>query len=67
MMNVRELDVVTLTRDLPEQGLAAGAIGTVVHVFSKPNVAYEVEFADEDGRTKAMVTLTADQFRVGPS
>ena len=66
-MNIRELDVVTLTRDLPEQGLAAGATGTVVHVFHAPRVAYEVEFIDENGSTQAMVTLTQDQFTVGPS
>jgi hypothetical protein len=64
-MNVNELDVVTLTEDLPDHGIKAGATGTVVSVFHKPRPAYEVEFVDEeDGSTIAMVTLTADQFAV---
>jgi hypothetical protein len=63
-MDVRELDVVTLAADLPADGLHAGDTGTVVHVFHKPYTAYEVEFTDSDGRTIAMVTLTANQFRL---
>jgi hypothetical protein len=59
----KELDVVTLTTDLPGDGLRAGEIGTVVHVFHRPYTAYEVEFTDSDGMTTAMVTLTADQIR----
>jgi hypothetical protein len=63
-MNVNELDVVVLTTPLPEDGLAVGAIGTVVHVFHAPRTAYEVEFVDDEGTTTAMATLTRDQFRL---
>jgi hypothetical protein len=63
-MDVREFDVVALAADLPGDGLRAGDTGTVVHVFHTPYTAYEVEFADSDGRTIAMVTLTANQFRL---
>jgi Domain of unknown function (DUF4926) len=59
-----ELDVVTLATDLPEDGLRAGATGTVVHIFHRPHTAYEVEFADSEGVTTAMVTLTAEQLRL---
>ncbi|MGC4866226.1 DUF4926 domain-containing protein [Micromonospora sp. DT53] len=45
----------------PSERLPAGATGTVVHVFDGPPTAYEVEFADADGRTVAMVTLRAGQ------
>ena len=62
---VQELDVVALVVDLPEQGLDAGAEGTIVHVFHRPRLAYEVEFADGDGATIAMTTLTPDQVRPG--
>ena len=48
---------------LPEEGLAAGAVGTVVHVFQMPETAYEVELADEDGRTICTVALTPDKIR----
>ena len=65
-MKFNELDVVTLTVDLPEDGLPAGATGTVVHIFHRPYTAYEVEFTDSDGTTTAMVTVTADQLRAAP-
>ncbi|MFI6236969.1 DUF4926 domain-containing protein [Micromonospora sp. NPDC050784] len=60
-------DVVELREAIPGEQLPAGAVGTVVHVFDSPSTAYEVEFADADGRTIAMVTLRADQVirRVG--
>lgn len=57
-------DVVELIVDLPDEGLATGSVGTVVHVFHEPNLAYEVEFADDEGRTVAMVPLTPDQVRL---
>jgi hypothetical protein len=63
-MEIKELDVVALTDSLPDQGLDAGAVGTIVHIFHKPNIAYEVEFIDDDGATIAMATLTPDQFRM---
>jgi hypothetical protein len=62
-VNLNELDVVTLTTDLPDDGLQAGATGTVVHIFHRPYTAYEVEFTDSDGITVAIVTLTVDQIR----
>lgn len=56
-------DIVELIADMPEEGLSAGAIGTVVHIFDKPNLAYEVEFTDDSGKTIAQVPLTPDQIR----
>ncbi|MDI3340931.1 MAG: DUF4926 domain-containing protein [Sphaerobacter sp.] len=58
----RELDQVVLMRDLPEFGLAAGDLGTVVHVYPGGR-AYEVEFAALGGETVAVVTLPADAVR----
>ena len=63
-MESRELDAVMLTEDLPAVGLTAGTIGTVVHVFRMPDLAYEVEFTDQDGATVALVTVRAGQ--IGP-
>ena len=40
---IRELDIVALVRDLPEEGLAAGQTGTVVFVHGGDE-AFEVEF-----------------------
>jgi hypothetical protein len=59
-MSFKELDVVRLATDLPDEGLAAGAVGTVVHIFRTPSTAYEVEFVDEEGETLAMATLAED-------
>jgi hypothetical protein len=56
-------DLIELVADLPDEGLSAGAVGTVVHIFDAPNLAYEVEFTDHDGRTLAQVPLTPDQIR----
>ncbi len=59
------LDVIHTRDAIPEHGLPAGAVGTVLEVFDKPTRAYEVEFANEDGETIAMVTLTPAQVREG--
>jgi hypothetical protein len=60
--NLSLLDVVTLNHDLPEHSLAAGAIGTIVEVFTVPDEAFEVEFCDSQGCTKSMMALRQDQI-----
>ena len=59
---VKVLDVVALTEDLPENKLERGQVGTVVELLA-PDV-YEVEFADNDGRTYAEVAVKEDQLLV---
>ena len=59
---IKELDDVILACDLPEHGLSAGDIGTVVLVHRNA-AGYEVEFTELDGDTIAVVTLLADQVR----
>ena len=54
------LDVVAITKDLPEQGLYRGQVGTVVEILA-PGV-FEVEFSDDEGRTYASTSLEADQL-----
>ncbi|WP_067496582.1 DUF4926 domain-containing protein [Actinoplanes sp. TFC3] len=61
-MNFEELDAVQLTAPVPGDGLEAGAVGTVVHVFHTPYLAYEVEFVDDQGATIAMTTLRPEQI-----
>ena len=56
-------DPVTLVQDLPDDGLRAGMVGAIVDVYTKPAVAYEVEFADAYGRTIAQLALFPDQVR----
>ena len=59
---MKELDLVVLTRDLPEHGLARGDVGTVVHAYSDGE-AYEVEFVVASGETVAVLTLESCDVR----
>lgn len=62
MRAIKELDCVVLNTDLPGNRLAAGDVGTVVHVYGDAE-AFEVEFADQDGRTVALVTIARTQIK----
>jgi uncharacterized protein DUF4926 len=59
---IKEHDRVVLTKSVPGEGLKAGDVGTVVHVYDKGR-AYEVEFLTLDGETVAVTTLEAGQVR----
>jgi len=61
-MMIREHDCVVLTQDMPEEGLQAGDIGTVVHIH-QGGAGYEVEFMTLTGETVAVATLLAVQVR----
>ena len=52
--------VVALLEDLPEHGLVRGQVGTVVESWA-PGI-YEVEFADQSGKTFAMAALKTEQM-----
>lgn len=55
-------DVVEPTVDLPGEGLKAGAVGTIIEVYRNPDLAYEVEFSDGEGRTLPMLALGAQHL-----
>lgn len=59
---IQEHDCVVLVADLPSEKLAAGDVGIVAHVHGSEE-AFEVEFADRDGRTIALVTLVRTQIK----
>ena len=59
---LREHERVVLTSSLPDEGLVAGDVGTIVHVYGDDQ-AYEVEFVALDGHTTAIATLEAHQVR----
>ena len=59
---IKEHDCIVLTKNLPEEGLEAGDICTVVHIH-KGGEGYEVEFMTLTGETVALVTLLAGQVR----
>jgi Domain of unknown function (DUF4926) len=59
----KEHDRVVLTAPMPAEGLEAGDVGTIVHVYADGQ-AYEVEFVALDGHTAAVATV--DIARVRP-
>ena len=56
-----EHDVVALTANRPEDRLWIGAVGAVVHCYGNKDV-YEVEFVDEQGRSKCVATVPGSQI-----
>jgi hypothetical protein len=64
---IDELDVVVLTRDLPDAGLVAGDLATVVMVYAGADGAvagYEIEVVATDGRTVALLTVKPEDVRL---
>ncbi len=59
---IKEHDRVVLAATVPSEGLVAGDVGTVVHVY-RDGQAYEVEFTTLEGKTAAVVTLETSQVR----
>lgn len=65
-MNDRQLDLletVIVTVDLPDDDVPAGDLGAIVEVYSSPELAYEVEFVNPDGTTRALLTLSPEDIR----
>lgn len=58
----KEHDQIVLTSDLPDEGLKAGDVGTIVHIH-RQGEAFEVEFSALDGKTIAVATALACQVR----
>jgi hypothetical protein len=62
MSEIKDLDPVALTCDLPQHGLEKGDVGTVV-LAHRGGEAFEVEFVGYDGHTVALLTLEKPQVR----
>lgn len=60
--DLRLLDVVALTEDVPEHGLLRGQVGTVVEFLDKDS--FEVEFSGDDGRAYALAPLMRGQLLI---
>ncbi len=58
---IKLLDVVALTVDLPEYNLWRGQVGTVVEILAD-GAAFEVEFSDRSGRAFESLGLRPDQI-----
>lgn len=60
-MKFEKLEVVVLAHDIPEHGLRAGDLGTVVEIY--PAGGVEVEFVRGSGFTQALLTLNERDVR----
>jgi hypothetical protein len=62
---IEELSTVVLLIDVPEHGLQAGDVGTVVDVHTQgiPGTGYSVEFLTMSGDTIAVLELEEAQIR----
>jgi Domain of unknown function (DUF4926) len=60
MAEIKTLDVVAVTQDIPEHGLRRGEVGTVVDRWK--DGVYEVEFSDDTGEAYAFAALRAEQL-----
>ena len=59
---IKEHERIVLKVDIPAEGLEAGDVGTVVHIYHD-GLAYEVEFTTLTGQTAAVVTVEATDVR----
>lgn len=59
---IKEHERIVLKVSIPTEGLEAGDVGTVVHVY-RDGRACEVEFTLLNGDTAAVVTVEASQIR----
>ncbi|MCT7968456.1 DUF4926 domain-containing protein [Laspinema sp. D1] len=62
MIEPELFDIIELLVDLPNYHLPAGSHGAIVECFAAGE--YEVEFANEDGETLALCTLSSEEFIV---
>jgi hypothetical protein len=57
------METVVATIDIPDEGVLAGDVGTIVDVYTQGATAYEVEFTTAEGTSRAMVTLAPAHIR----
>ena len=60
-MKFEKLECVVLAHNVPEHGLRAGDLGTVVEIY--PGGGVEVEFVRGSGATQALLTLSQRDIR----
>jgi hypothetical protein len=60
MVQLKLLDIIALTEDLPQNNLQRGQVGTIVEILA-PNI-YEIDFSDNNGQTYALLPLHHSQL-----
>ncbi len=61
--DLKLLETVIVTVNVPDQDVLAGDLGTIVEIYTTPALAFEVEFVNPDGTTRALLTLAPEQVR----
>jgi hypothetical protein len=61
-----ELDVVRLVHGVPEAGVQAGALAVILEVSTEPELHYEIEVTDAEGRTVYQASATPDELEAVP-
>ena len=61
-MKFEDLEGVRTLIDFPKHGIKKGEVGTIVHIFSFPSEAYEVEFINKDGSTKVNFAISPEHL-----
>ncbi len=59
--DIKLLDVVALTVDIPSENLKRGQVGTVVEILAD-GAAYEIEFSDNQGQTYNSLAITPEKL-----
>ncbi len=64
----KQYQIVELANDLPEQGVTRGTPGTILEVYDAPGEteAYELEVADEAGRSVLCSTVSVIAPAISP-
>ncbi len=61
--NFALLETVIVTENFKNEHVLKGDVGTIVEIYTRPSLAYEVEFVNPNGETRALLTLTPHQVR----
>lgn len=69
-MNAQLFARVILTRDVPEEGLCSGDVGTVVEIYDDSSgnaIGYEIETFAANGATLSVASVPSDAVRQATS
>lgn len=61
-MKYKILDMVLLNKEIHHQASLYGRMGTIVEIYTHPNLAYEIEFCDNNGKTIGIITLSESEM-----
>ena len=61
-MTIKPFDIVVLNQDIPKMKLKAGMKGAVLDIYTKPTLAYEVEFLDTLGNDITTLAVLPEQI-----